>query len=330
MTTRAATASTETAQAWPAAVREVLGADLVAAFATTTPMGGVSLVPVCPLGMYDEGAGTVTITSPVCMSKKLARLQADSRCALAFFSRAHGASSDPRFIVVQGRAELTDRPTPEFTEEMLSVWPHFLLPPPTSRLGKWAGREYYEYRVPVRVHVERILVWDDLAATGGPMVIGEPAPTRLPEPQPAPAKGTAPRIAARNYQRQLGRSVDQLLGYVDATGYPLVIPVSASAGESGIRLDRDDIPADGRRAGFLGFWCNAKLAGQGALLANGWLDCDPDGVATFAPHTSSQFNLPSAKVFPKVIVPLAVKAQYRAARRKGLVDGNRWLLGPRT
>ncbi len=62
---------------------EIIGGDLVAAFAYTTKYGGVSLAPVCPFGIFDEQAGTIETSVPMCFVDKLGRL-ADS-----FFQLPH-------------------------------------------------------------------------------------------------------------------------------------------------------------------------------------------------------------------------------------------------
>ena len=68
---------------WPDAVIDILRGDLVAAFAYSTRFGGVSLAPVCPLGMVDIEAGVITTSVPMSFTDKLRRLAEAPQAALA-------------------------------------------------------------------------------------------------------------------------------------------------------------------------------------------------------------------------------------------------------
>jgi hypothetical protein len=49
-------------------------------------------------------------------------------------------------------------------------------------------RECYAVRVPVLVHLDRILAWPDLRCAGRPEVLGPPGPPEPPAPQAPPNK----------------------------------------------------------------------------------------------------------------------------------------------
>lgn len=313
---------------WPAEATDIIGGDLLACFATTTPMGGTTLVPVCPFGMHDAAQGIVTLSSPVVMCGKLARLLDNPRCALAFFSRDHGLGSTPGFVLVQGNAELHREATPEFIDEMHEAWPKFLPPIPISGWKRRAGRAYYDWRVPVRIHVERLTYWASPSATGDATVAGTARPTTDPPAQDPPAKGTSTRVRASKWRKSFERSPHRLIGYVGADGYPVVVPVDVTASEEGLEVAHPDLPVGGRRAGYFGFWFERQLAGQGGLLTTGWLDGADDGRGTYTIHTRTAFDLPRSLISPKTLVPLGCGFEHRQAQRKRLVDGGTWLGGP--
>lgn len=93
---------------------------------------------------------------------------------MAFFSRDHGLGSTPGFVLVQGNAELHREATPEFIDEMHAAWPKFLPPIPNSGWKRRAGRAYYDWRVPVRIHVERLTYWASPSATDDGLEVAHP------------------------------------------------------------------------------------------------------------------------------------------------------------
>lgn len=309
--------------AWPPAAVEIVRGDLMAAFAYTTPFGGVSLSPVCPFGMLDEDAATIVTSVPLAFTDKLRRLAAAPQAALAFFRRDHGMASAPGFVLAQGDVSFPDAPPPGHLAELHERWAQHLGPVPTGGLvRKLGGDAYYDHRTPVALHVRRISYWPDEKATGTPIVAGDPAPVQPPPPQRPPKAGTEPLVAPGRYAKQLRRVPDHLLGFVDGKGHPTVLPIVPVLDGDRLRVDRDDVPPGGRRASLLGFWYERQLHGQGALVARGWLDATDDG-ATFAPSACRSFNLPKGSFGPKVIVPIALGFQHRKAERSGAVrDGS--------
>jgi hypothetical protein len=81
----------------------------------------------------------------------------------------------------------------------------------------------YALRIEVRIAVERMIVWPDLACRGTPEVIGMPLPAAPPPPQDPPANGTAPRVDHARAAKQAARLPDVLLGWVGADGFPVAI-----------------------------------------------------------------------------------------------------------
>lgn len=317
---------TDRAGMWTDDVREILGGDLAVALAYRTPAGGVVVMPVTTLGAFDAARGTVSTSSSLGNFTKLLRIEADPRVALAYHTRDHGSADAPRFVLVQGDAAFPDRQPKQFARMLEDPkWEKWL---PARKHGiVWdrVGREYYDYRVPIVVDVARILVWDGLDAAGTPTVTGRTLPAGDPEPQSPPAKGTEPRVAPGKYRKRLDRSRHRLVGYGGVDGYPVVLPVGTSLVDDRLLLDRADLPAGGRRAGFLAHWFEPRLVGQGSVIATGWLDCDGDGRALYSPHTVAGYAVPPRELVFSLGGGLAAKFGYRKAVRRGLVRDGVWI-----
>src|SRR4029079_8827790 len=147
-------------------------------------------------------AGTVTFTTSLGFGKKLDRIRRDPRVSLAYHAREHGFSMRPDFVLVQGRAEVHE-PDREVIDDTLGpAAERFMGKQKRGRFWDRWMKEYYQTRVPVDVHVERIAAWSDLACNGVPQVIGAPPPP-APLPQDPPAKGTGPRIPAEKAAQKL-------------------------------------------------------------------------------------------------------------------------------
>ena len=84
----------------------MLSGDLVGTVGSPTPAGGVVLNSVTPLGLRDRELGTVTFTTSLGFGKKLERIAADPRIAVAYHTRQHGHSTRPGLVVVQGSASV--------------------------------------------------------------------------------------------------------------------------------------------------------------------------------------------------------------------------------
>lgn len=156
-----------------------------------TPAEGVVLTPVTNFALHDPGAGTVSINTSVGAWRKLARIRANPNVALAFHTRAHATHERPEYVLVQGRATV-GAPIEDYPSTVTEHWERI---EPWSSLGPLAKRwlRVYARRVEVKVSVERVTVWPDLACRGPAVVYGQPpADTALPSQSP-PAKGTGPR-----------------------------------------------------------------------------------------------------------------------------------------
>jgi hypothetical protein len=304
---------------WPDHVDDIIGGDLIAVLGLVTRAGGAVIGPVAPLGLRDRERGTVSFTTSLGLGRKLERIREDPRVALAFHAREHGFSSEPGFVLVQGRAapvQLGDGERAHLEAQAA----RFLGPLRRGRLfwDRWL-REYYSVRIPVEIEVERVSVWPDARCAGDCDWFGEAPPYDPPDPQPPPAKGAGPRVDAQRVARRLAALPHLLLGYVDDDGFPVVAPVELRAADQrGIELAAGDrlLPPGARRAGLLGHAYRPQLVGIETRTHTGWLESGGNA-ALYAPHTQFGFRAPANKTLLLLANGLMAKRGVRRARRTG-------------
>jgi hypothetical protein len=269
---------------WTDADDAVIGGDLTAALAYVTPAGGVVIAAVAPIGLRDRDAGTVGFTTSLGFGRKLERLRADPRVALAYHAREHGLGpvADPRFVLVQGTATFSEELPSRIDLDRLGEQAAPYLGPP--RRGPFWDRwlqAYYADRLQVTVDVHRVVhVGED--------PVPEPAP-----PQAPPRNGTAPRVDLARAARRARKLPHHLLGWRGADGFPVVVPVEVGEPHQAAGLPLAGsvaLPEGGRRAGLLSHAYRPQLVGLEARRHTGWL---ADGV--YAPHTETGFVAPPNK-----------------------------------
>jgi hypothetical protein len=279
--------------------------------AYVTPARGVVLTPVTNFAMHDREAGTVSINTSVGAWRKLARIRANPNLALAFHTRAHADHERPEYVLLQGRASLGPA-VEDFPSTVLEQWERI---EPWGSLGPLAKRwlRVYGLRVEVRILVERVVVWSDLACTGplevyGPALAETPAPSQTP-----PAKGTGPRVAHRRAAWEARRLPDVLLGWVGTDDRPMIVPVGIGAAtREGIELLAPSglLPGGARRAGLTAHWFSRGVTGQRQIVHTGWLDR-----STYAPHTRASYFMPPLRSVYRLVVGGATRRRYRHAVR---------------
>jgi hypothetical protein len=276
----------------------VIGGDLTAGLAYCTPAGGSVVASIAPIGLRDRERGEVTFTTSLGLGRKLERIRANPRVALAYHAREHGFATGTRYVLVQGTASFDASPDQRLLGEVVRpASARFLGPPKTGFFWDRYLREYYADRVLVTVAVERIVSWPDLRCAGKPEVSGTPLPSAPPEPQAPPKKGTGPRLDAARAAKRLGALPHVLLAFPGADGFPLVHPVEVGAAdERGVSLRAENglLPPGSRRAGLLAHRFNARLIGLETRQHTGWLEVEGEG-ATYAPHTEAGFRAPANK-----------------------------------
>jgi hypothetical protein len=281
-----------------------------------TPARGVVLTPVTNFALHDREAGTASISTSVGAWKKLARISANPNIALAFHTRAHADHKRPEYVLVQGRASLGP-PVDNYSSTVLDQWEHI---EPWGSLGPLAKRwlRIYGRRVEVKVLVERIVVWSDLACTGLPQIYGRALSDTPPSSQVPPARGTGPRVAHRRAAWEARHLPDVLLGWVGADERPMIVPVTiGSAVREGIELLAPPglLPAGARRAGLTAHWFSRGVTGQRQIVHTGWLDG-----RTYAPHTRASYFMPPLRPVYRLVVGGATRRRYRRAVRAGNRD----------
>jgi hypothetical protein len=292
---------------------EIIGGDLTAALAYATPAGGAVLTPVAPIGLRDRAAGTVGFTTSLGFGRKLDRMRENPRVALAFHAREHGFASQPRFVLVQGSASYDSHPDRELLESRVGPASTRFMGSPRRGIfwDRWLSA-YYGDRVVVTVAVERVAGWHDLGCAGEPTVVGRVRPLSVPDSQAPPKNGTAPRVDAVGAAARMRKLPHTLLGYLDAEGFPVVVPVGVRAADAaGIALT-GPLPAGGRRASMLAHRYEPQLVGLEVRQHTGWL---ADGI--YAPHTERGFRAPANKTIVLLANGLMARRGLKRARALG-------------
>jgi hypothetical protein len=276
---------------WSDDVDQIIGGDLTAALAYATPAGGAIATPVAPIGLRDREAGTVGFTTSLGFGRKLDRIAANPRVALAYHAREHGFATTDTFVLVQGTASYDANPDRQLLEEQIrpaSV--RFMGEPKMGPFWERWLSAYYADRVLVTVQVERVLAWRSPELAGEPDIAGSSLPAGEPESQASPKGGTSPRVDVAKTAARLRRLPHVLLAHVGADGFPVVAPVGVGEATSeGLTLS-GRLPSGSRRAGVLGHRYEPQLIGLETRQHTGWL---ADGV--YAPHTAGGFRAPANK-----------------------------------
>ena len=96
---------------WAAEVDEVITGDITVAVAYITPAGGAVVTAVAPCGISRPERGELGFTTSLGFGKKLERIVANPRVALAYHARDHGFSASPLFVLAQGSARVDLQPS---------------------------------------------------------------------------------------------------------------------------------------------------------------------------------------------------------------------------
>jgi hypothetical protein len=302
---------------WPDEIDAIVAGDLTVALGYRTPAGGVVVQAVAPIGLRDRQLGTLGFTTSLGFSKKLERITADPRIALAFHAREHGRATGTNYVLAQGRARVIENPSDADRARVRANATTHLGPPKEGMFWNRWLREYYISRVPVEVDVTRILLWPTLGAAGEPGVIAGEAMSTAEVPQQLPPKlGTTARIDVGRAFKRLCATAHVLLGYAGPDGFPILVPVDLSGyDESGFVLrSATPLPAGGRRAGMLGHSYRPQLIGLETRQHTGWLEVSHDGSTHYAPHTEIGYRAPANKTLLLLLNgALAKKGIRRAA-----------------
>ena len=311
---------------WTDSVDEILDSDQVVALAYTTPASGVVLTPLTNFALRDRDKGTLTaVNSSVGVYRKLERIRANPKVALVYHTRTHGFSHRSEYVLVQGTATLLP-PDPHYPKTVQPTWERFAGPVDIGRLWNWWLR-VYNLRIPIRIAVERVIVWPDLACGGEATVLGAAPERGDPEPQRPPGKGSGPRIDHHRAAKRAARLDNVLLGWVGADGFPVAVPARPGpAIEAGIPLAVHPglVPRGGRRAGLLAHEFARYTAGQNQRKHTGWLEADPGSSrVTYAPHTEAGYVMPSSMTVYRLAAGWGTRRGYKGAQEAGFAPAIR-------
>jgi len=308
--------------AWSEEVDEIIGGDHVVMLVYATPASGTVLLPLNNFGGRDREAGTIrALNTSVGAWRKLERIRHNPKVAIAYHTRAHSETSCPEYVLVQGRANLSD-PVPDYPATLGERWDRF--EPWTSTPTIWKRwQRIYALRVQIDIEVERIFVWPDLNCLGDPTVHGTPFSCSPPASQRKPAKGEGPRLNAERAAAKAARLPHSLLGWVGPDGYPIAVPVEVVAGgPAGISLRAapGSVPPGERRAGLTSHWFAARATGQHQRKYTGWLTVSGDGDRLlYAPHTQSTHRFPASRTLYRLVSGAAGRLGVRGARQAGFL-----------
>jgi hypothetical protein len=311
-----------TVAAWSEEVDEVIGGDHVVMLVYATPAAGTVLLPVNNFGGRDREAGAISaLNTSVGAWRKLERIRRDPKVAIAYHTRVHGETARPEYVLVQGRAALSE-PVPDYPTTLGERWDRFEPWAPTPALWKrW--QRIYALRVQIDVDVERVVVWPDLDCCGEPTVHGTPLPSQAAASQRTPAKGGGPRLDAERAASKAAQLPHSLLGWVGADGYPVAVPVQVvTGGPAGISLRAAPglVPPGERRAGFTAHWFAARAIGQHQRKHTGWLTASQGGdQLLYAPHTQSIHRFPASRTLYRLVSGAAGRLGVRGARQAGFL-----------
>jgi hypothetical protein len=250
-------------------------------------------------------------------------MRRDPHVALAFHTRIHASHNRPEFVLVQGRAALSE-PIPDYPSTIIDNWERFERWRDLHPLWKrWL--RVYALRVAIEVRAERVVVWPDLACRGTPAVHGAPLPAEPPQPQQPPRGGTEPRIDHARAAARAARLPDVLLGWVGSDRFPVVVPAAiAGTEERGIALETAArlVPCGGRRAGLTAHSFSRNVVGQNQRKHTGWLEPGPaEQRPVFAPHTDASYRFPASKLLFRLVAGGGTRFWLRRARRAKTVAG---------
>jgi hypothetical protein len=277
----------------------------------------VVLNSVTPLGLRDRDAGTVSITTSLGFGRKLERIAADPRIAVAYHTRQHGYTTRPGVVVVQGIASVRGDYSQQDLNELAQRAAEHIGQVVTGRFWDWWLRVYYLDRVSVDVRAQRIIWWPTGSLRDEPVVLGEPLPAQTPAAQTPPRDATTPRVSIARVRRST-RKPHRLLGFVHDDGLPFIVPVSVSeVVDSGLVIANEAglLPPGGRRAGFLAHDFRPRLIGLSTATHTGWLTVAQQ--AQWTPHTRHAFAAPPNKTLLLLGNGAAARFGYRQALRQG-------------
>jgi hypothetical protein len=227
---------------WPEAVVPIFQRAVTVEYLSLTRAGAPIMVPVAPY--LEQDARTLDVSTGLTYPTKAERARRNPKVCLLFADHVGTGLTDAPVVLVQGLATVRDADLQANTDrylrlalakapEMLRGTPRFLL----RRL------DFYFARIWIQVTPIRLCWWPSTALDQAPgQWVAPPGTTAPPSDPPPPGKPPAPWLeepadwhaAARSAVARLDH---RDLGWVDADGFPLAVPVAGvEQVEQGFRL----------------------------------------------------------------------------------------------
>jgi hypothetical protein len=257
---RAANEEADSAPSWPAELSEVFERQLTCEYASLTRSGSPVTLPSTPY----LGKGTLDVSTGLTYPAKAERARRNPKVALLFADPIGAGTAELPVVLVQGHAAVRDANlqanTDRYARAALAKLPGATKGQPKFLLKRM---KFYYARIWIEIVPLRISWWSD-RTLASPSQTWQAVPgTTLPESDPEPS-GRAPSpwlTPPSDWRPVAARALCELpfadLTYVDAGGYPVCIPVEASA------LAGDEVPLK------IGVGAPELRAGRACLTVHG-------------------------------------------------------------
>jgi hypothetical protein len=224
------------APSWPPELTEVFERELTCEYASLTRSSSPVTVPSTPY----VGDGTLDVSTGLTYPAKAERARRNPKVALLFADSIGAGAGELPVVLVQGHAAVRDSDLQANTDRYARA-AMAKLPGATEGQPKFLLKRmrFYYARIWIEIVPLRISWWSDRTLAGAPQTWQAAPGTALPESDPAPS-GRAPSpwlTPPSDWRPVAARALHELpfadLTYVDAAGYPVCVPVAASALEGG-------------------------------------------------------------------------------------------------
>jgi len=229
----------DSATSWPAELGEVFERQLTCEYASLTRSSSPVTVPSTPY----VGDGTLDVSTGLTYPAKAERARRNPKVALLFADPIGAGAGELPVVLVQGHAAVRDSDlqanTDRYARAAMAKLPGATKGQPKFLLKRMT---FYYARIWIEIVPLRISWWSDRTLANAAQTWRAAAGTALPESDPAPS-GRAPSpwlTPPSDWRPVAARALRELpfadLTYVDAEGYPVCVPVEASA------LAGEDVP----------------------------------------------------------------------------------------
>jgi hypothetical protein len=222
---------------WPPELRDVFERAITCEYASLTRAGAPVTVPTTP---YVGAAGTIDVSTGLTYPAKAERARRNPKVALLFADAVGSRTDNPPVVLIQGHAAVRDADlqanTDRYVQESMAKLPAAVDGQPRALLRRLS---FYYARIWIEITPLRIRWWPDRGLAGEPRSWQAGADLRLPQSDPAPPGKQPPAwLDPPSSWREVAARALRALPFADLTvvdddGFPLSLPVTASAMEDG-------------------------------------------------------------------------------------------------